>query len=163
MAHARADGSSSVHPARGGHRAVHRRSLRAVPAGPVAGISPAHRIWLHVDGVRMFGPGTHELLHNVAETGSLHQAAKQMGMSYTKAWHLLRENEQYLGWALVERRVGGATGGGTSLTGRGRDLLERFERFVAETDAAMLGAFDAAFGDWPSPPAPPDTAPEPLP
>ena len=60
---------SSDHPARGGHRAVHRRTLRAVPSGSGVGrIAPGHRIWLHVDGVRMFGPGMHELLGHVADT-----------------------------------------------------------------------------------------------
>ena len=123
-----------------------------MPAGPgIGAISPGYRIWLHVDGVRMFGPGTHELLRHVEGTGSLHQAAKLMSMSYTKAWHLLRETEEHLGWALVERRVGGAAGGGTSLTKGGLDLLRRFETFMAETDGAMLEAFDAAFGDWSSP------------
>jgi molybdate transport repressor ModE-like protein len=122
-----------------------------VPAGPgVGAISPGYRIWLHVNGVRMFGPGTHELLRHIQDTGSLHHAAKLMSMSYTKAWHLLRETEEHLGWALVERRVGGATGGGTSLTEAGQDLLERFETFMVETDAAMLDAFASAFGDWPS-------------
>jgi molybdate transport system regulatory protein len=152
MGHASADRSASEHPARGGHRAVHRRVLRAVRSGPgVGAIKPGYRIWLHVDGVRMFGPGTHELLRHVEDTGSLHRAAKLMGMSYTKAWHLLRKTEEHLGWPLVERHVGGATGGGTSLTARGRDLLQRFDRFVAETDTAMLAAFESAFGDWPSP------------
>lgn len=151
MGHLSADGSPSQHPARGGHRAVHRRSLRAVPAGPgVGAITPGHRIWLHVDGVRMFGPGTHELLRHVDDTGSLHQAAKLMGMSYTKAWQLLRKTEEHLGLTLVERRVGGVTGGGTYLTPRGRDLLERFDRFMAATDAAMRDAFASAFGDWPA-------------
>lgn len=141
--------SSPDHPARGGHRAVHRRALRAVPAGPGVGeISPGYRIWLHVDGVRMFGPGTHALLRHVAETGSLHQAAKLIGMSYTKAWHLLRETEDHLGFALVERRVGGQAGGGTSLTPRGQDLLDRFNRFLANTDVAMRQEFDAAFEGW---------------
>lgn len=150
MGHASADRSASDHPARGGHRAVHRRSLRAVPTGPHVGdISPGYRIWLHVDGVRLFGPGTHQLLRHVADTGSLHQAAQLMGMSYTKAWHLMRETEEHLGWALVERRVGGPAGGGTSLTPRGRDLLARFDRFVQQADAAMRDAFDRLFADWP--------------
>jgi molybdate transport system regulatory protein len=141
--------SSPDHPARGGHRAVHRRSLRSLPTGPgISEISPGYRIWLHVDGVRMFGPGTHALLRNVAETGSLHQAAKLLGMSYTKAWHLLRETEDHLGWTLVERRVGGQAGGGTSLTPRGQDLLDRFERFMESTGAAMQEAFDEAFDGW---------------
>jgi molybdate transport system regulatory protein len=111
-------------------------------------MTPGYRIWLHADGVRMFGPGTHELLRHVEHTGSLHQAAKLMGMSYTKAWTLLRKTEAHLGWPLVERHVGGAAGGGTSLTRRGLDLLRRFDRFVAITDAAMQDAFEAAFGDW---------------
>lgn len=100
----------------------------------------------------MFGPGTHELLRHIEDTGSLHQAAKFMAMSYTKAWHLLSETEEHLGVTLVERHVGGATGGGTSLTASGRDLLRRFATFTAETDAAMRAAFDAAFGDWQGPP-----------
>ncbi len=154
MGEASAGRPSSEHPARGGHRAAHRHSLRAIPAGPGMGdVSPGYRIWLHVDGVRMFGPGTHELLHHVASTGSLHQAAKLMGMSYTKAWHLLRKTEEHLGWALVERHVGGPSGGGTSLTPRGRDLLRRFELFMQETDESMSRAFEETFGDWPSDPA----------
>jgi molybdate transport system regulatory protein len=130
---------------------VHRRDLRSVPSGAgVGSISPGYRIWLHVDGVLMFGPGMHELLGRVATTGSLHKACKQMGMSYTKAWHLLRETEEHLGRKLVDRQVGGASGGGTSLTPVGRELVERFAVFMAETDAAMQTAFERSFGDWPS-------------
>lgn len=138
------------HPARGGHRAVHRHSLRSVPCGGRAGeIAPGRRIWLHVGGVRMFGPGTHELLHHVAATGSLHQAAQLMDMSYTKAWRLLRKTEEHLGGRLLERQVGGAAGGGSSLTPMGRELVRRFDAFLSETDAAMLSAFDRAFAGWP--------------
>ncbi len=144
-----AHGSPSGHPARGGHRAAHRRSPRASCADAGEGsISPGHRIWLHMDGVCMFGPGTHGLLRHIEKTGSLQTAARIMQMSYTKAWHLLRESEAHLGLTLVERRVGGAAGGGTSLTPVGRDLVRRFDEFMAETDAAMHEAFAAAFGDW---------------
>lgn len=144
-----ADGPPSGHPARGGHRAVHRRSLRSLPTGPgVGSVLPGRRIWLHADGVRMFGPGTDGLLRHIEGTGSLQTAARLMRMSYSKAWHLLRKTEEHLGLVLVERRVGGAAGGGTSLTPAGRDLLQRFERFTTEADAAMHDAFAAAFGDW---------------
>lgn len=123
-----------------------------MPSKPGAdAVTPGYRIRLHVDGVRMFGPGTHEYLRHVDKTGSLHQAAKLMGMSYAKAWTLLRKTEEHLCWPLVERHIGGAVGAGTSLTKTGRDLLQRVDRFVAETDAAMQEAFEAAFGDWSSP------------
>ncbi len=116
--------------------------------GPGVGrIEPGYRIWLHVDGARAFGPGMHELLGHVADTGSLHQAAKLMGMSYTKAWHLLRQTEEHLGWQLVERQVGGVSGGGSTLTAMGRDLVDRFAAFMADTDEAMDAAFERAFGD----------------
>lgn len=143
--------ASSGHPARGGHRAVHRHRLRVVRSGGQMGeVAPGYRLWLHVDGVRTFGPGTQELMERVQATGSLHQAAKLMNMSYTKAWHLLRETEEHLGWKLVERQVGGSTGGGTTLTPKGQDLVRRFARFTAETDAAMRRAFDRTFHDLPT-------------
>jgi molybdate transport system regulatory protein len=120
-----------------------------VPAHPGVGdVAPGYRIWLQREGVRMFGPGTRELLHQVAVSGSLHQAAKLMGMSYSKAWNLLRETEEHLGLALVDRHVGGASGGGTSLTSLGYDFLRRFDQFVAETDTGMRKAFDTAFDGW---------------
>lgn len=149
MAEASAKSPSNNHPARGGHRAVHRRRLRAVRGGGVTPVAPGHRVWLHVEGVRMFGPGMQELLERVAATGSLHQAAKLMDMSYTKAWHLLRETEEHLGWKLVERHVGGVSGGGTSLTPTGSELVRRFAAFMAETDAGMQAAFERSFRDWP--------------
>ena len=142
---------SADHPARGGHRAVHRRSLRALPSGPGAGrVAPGSRIWLHVDGERMFGPGTHELLRHVVATGSLHQAAGIMGMSYSKAWHLVRKTEDHLGFKLIERRVGGVAGGGSSLTPEGGELVARFDAFTAESEQAMGVAFQRAFSEWPT-------------
>jgi len=43
-----------------------------------------------IDGQNiLLGPGKVELLERVAETHSLNQAAKQMGMSYMKAWLLV--------------------------------------------------------------------------
>lgn len=138
------------HPARGGHRAVHRHSLRSVPAGdePRA-IAPGYRVWLHVDGVQMFGPGMHELLRRVEETGSLHQAAKLMGMSYNKAWRAMRRAEDRLGVKLLERRAGGRDGGGSVLTEEGAQFVERFRAFLDEADADLARLYRKYFGDAP--------------
>jgi molybdate transport system regulatory protein len=54
-----------------------------------------YKVWLDQDG-KAFGNGPSELLKRVEKTGSLHQAANQMGMSYSKAWCLIRTLEESL-------------------------------------------------------------------
>ena len=112
-------------------------------------VRPAQRIWLQENGVRMFGPGTNELLRRVDETGSLNQAAKDMAMSYSKAWRIVREVEQRLGVVLFERRTGGPDGGGSYLTHDARLLLSRFEAFTREAEEALEALFLKHFGDLP--------------
>jgi molybdate transport system regulatory protein len=73
------------------------------------------KLSLHTDG-KAFGLGPYELLSRVVPTGSLWQAAAEMGMSYTKAWRLVSTLEGRLGFLLLERHVGGRTGGGSGLT-----------------------------------------------
>ena len=72
-----------------------------------------------------------------------------MSMSCTKAWHPLRKTDEHLRRMLVERRVGGASGGGMALTPRGRDLPLHLQQFVDETDTAMGDSLQRAPGEWP--------------
>ena len=51
-----------------------------------------------------FGPGTCELLERVEVTQSLNQAAKDMGVSYSKAWKSLKNTEESLGVQLLIRK-----------------------------------------------------------
>jgi molybdate transport system regulatory protein len=141
------------HRAHGGSR-----SHNADPSGPSAGsaepaaerkVRPAQRIWLQEDGVRMFGPGAHELLRRVEQTGSLNQAAKDMAMSYSKAWRVMHQVERRLGVTLFEARAGGPDGGGSCLTDQGRLLIQRFEAFTREADDAVEALFERHFGDLP--------------
>jgi molybdate transport system regulatory protein len=152
-----AKATQSSDPA-GGHHRAHGGSRAHNPAQPSGvgepvrsalsrDVHPAQRIWLQEDGVRMFGPGTHELLRLVDDSGSLNQAAKDMGMSYSKAWRIVREVEQRLGIVLFERQTGGPGGGGSRLTDRGRLLLLRFDAFSREADEALEELFERHFGD----------------
>ena len=147
------DPVSSRHRAHGGSRSHNRPQPVALPqpSQPAAehDVRPAQRIWLQENGVRMFGPGTNELLRRVDETGSLNQAAKDMAMSYSKAWRIVREVEQRLGVVLFERRTGGPDGGGSHLTHDARLLLWRFEAFTREADEALGALFVKHFGDLP--------------
>ena len=78
---------------------------------------------------KLFGPGAAQLLEGVADLGSLRRSAARMEMSYNKAWSVVHACEEQLGFALLERRIGGAGGGGASLTEKGRALLARYRAF----------------------------------
>jgi molybdate transport system regulatory protein len=114
---------------------------------PPPRIRAGHRVFLHEHGESLFGPGTFDLLVLVDETGSLHQAAKLMGMSYNKAWRAMRQAEDHLGVKLLARRTGGADGGGSVLTEDGVKLMERFRAFLDEADADLARLYQKYFGD----------------
>lgn len=88
-----------------------------------------------------FGPGKARLLELVEETGSIRRAAAGMGMSYRRAWLLLRDIGNVIGMPAVQTRTGGPNGGGTSLSTRGRAMLEQYrmiERRAAQSCAKEL-------------------------
>ena len=94
---------------------------------------------------KRFGPGPMRLLQGVRETGSLQKAAERMGMAYSKAWKLIGRLEAQWGFKLLERQPGGPHGGGSTLTNEGRDLLERYQKLLEETDRAAAAAFQKYF------------------
>jgi len=96
----------------------------------------AYKVWLDNNG-KAFGEGPYELLKHVRETGSLHQAAIRMGMSYRKAWLTIQASEQRLGFSLLERTVGGASGGGSHITPAGRVFITKYELFRGEVSRTL--------------------------
>lgn len=82
------------------------------------------------DSATVFGRGTAELLRGVEATGSLNQAAKSIGMAYSKAWTGIKNTEEQLGFPLIERRAQH----GSVLTEKGRAFLLVYEQ--AESAAA---------------------------
>ena len=77
-----------------------------------------------------FGGADAELLRAVDEHGSVSEAAETLGRSRARALNRLEELEDAFG-SLVERRRGGADGGGSRLTADARTLLARFDRLRA--------------------------------
>ena len=140
-------GASSRHERGVERRREHAAKLRGAEGGPR--IDAGHRIFLHERGEPLFGPGVCDLLVRVDETGSLHQAAKSMGMSYSKAWRVMREAERHLGVDLLQRQAGGPDGGGSVLTEDGRQLMLRFRAFADEADAELDRLYRKHFGDLP--------------
>ena len=93
------------------------------------------------DEGRVFGPGPAELLERTHQTGSLRAAAAQMGMAYSKATRIIRTAEEELGYALLERRIGGASGGGSALTFEAKLLLARYRSWQAAAQSAAQTLF----------------------
>ena len=109
-------------------------------------IKAACKIWLSKNDEKAFGQGPCKILRQVEKTNSLHQAAREMGMSYNKAWRLIRLMERRLGFPLLEKQVGGLSGGGSQLTPEAKDQVERYERFETDSIKAVAKVYQKHFG-----------------
>ena len=105
----------------------------------------AYKLWLDHHG-KAFGDGPYELLKWVDKTKSLHQAAHQMGMAYSKAWKLILTIEKRLGLPLLERKVGGHSGGGSRITPQAKKLMNQYERFCKDVKTALEKIYQRHFG-----------------
>jgi len=104
----------------------------------------AGSLWIECDGERFFGPGRVELLQLIDETGSINKAAKQMGMSYKKAWEMINILNKQTANPFVVTQTGGEKGGGSVITEEARKLIsyhqqlrERFLAFLKNETTAL--------------------------
>ncbi len=86
---------------------------------------------------RFFGPGRLQLLENIIATGSISQAAKQMSMSYKKAWDMVQSMNQQVISPIVSTHTGGEKGGGTTVTEEGKHLMAAFKQLHEEIQQAF--------------------------
>ena len=89
------------------------------------------------DGTPFFGPGVAELFSLIAETGSVRHASEKMGLSYSKAWKMIRGTEKATGKEAVVRTQGGKGGGKAELTASGRQLLDAFLTLEKEMEKCL--------------------------
>jgi molybdate transport system regulatory protein len=94
-------------------------------------------LWIECGREKFFGPGRLELLERIDKTGSLNRAAREMGMSYKKAWEMINSLNSQSGHPLVILKSGGENGGGSVITKQARELImchrllrKRFEAFL---------------------------------
>jgi molybdate transport system regulatory protein len=83
------------------------------------------------------GPGRADLIEFIAETGSISEAAKRMGMSYKRAWSLVQSLNEGFGAPLVETQRGGAGQGGAIVTDAGHEVLKRYRHMQERTRTAI--------------------------
>ncbi|PKO20106.1 ModE family transcriptional regulator [candidate division BRC1 bacterium HGW-BRC1-1] len=83
------------------------------------------------------GPGKADLLELIADKGSISAAAREMGMSFRRAWALVQIMNTAFVQPLVKCETGGSHGGGASLTAEGIKILKEYR---SAEEAAMKAA-----------------------
>lgn len=83
------------------------------------------------------GPGKAELVERIAATGSISAAARDMGMSYRRAWQLVEALNRAFRQPVVATAVGGTRGGGARVTPFGRRVVADYRRMEGKASAAI--------------------------
>ena len=78
------------------------------------------------------------LLECIELEHSLQKGAARAELAYSNAWQMLNRMEESLGCRLVERTLGGASGGGSSLTEPGREWVTRYRSLEQELAQDLL-------------------------
>lgn len=85
------------------------------------------RVWIERDNKVFLGEGRVRLLKSIERTQSLSKSAKELKMSYKKAWNLIDSVNKNATKPVVEKSAGGSGGGGTVLTTYGKELVRVFD------------------------------------
>ncbi len=91
------------------------------------------------------GLGKIELLEGIARTGSLSQAAREMRMSYRRAWLLLEDMNLSFDQPVAHASVGGRGGGGVVLTPLGTRLVAGYRQLESSLQP-LAGTYLEDFG-----------------
>lgn len=100
------------------------------------------------DGEKFFGEGPCRLFHLIDECGSLRAASIAMGMSYSKAFGIVKHAEKALCFPVTARRIGGKNGGGSELTENAREWLSRFEQYREDCRRMNEQLFEKHFASF---------------
>ena len=85
------------------------------------------RIWIEIDDKIFLGEGRVKLLQSIDKTQSLSKSAKELKISYKKAWNLIDSLNKLSEKPIVIKSTGGSGGGGTVLTPYGKKIVIAFD------------------------------------
>lgn len=84
-------------------------------------------------------------LELIAHTGSMQTACKQLHISYSKGWRIIKAAESYLGYPLLSTQTGGSGGGFSCLTVKGARFLERYLKMETSLNQTAAKLYDQLF------------------
>lgn len=89
------------------------------------------------------GPGKIALLEAIRSTGSISAAARQLRMSYRRAWLLVEEVNAALREPAVASAAGGHRGGGAVVTPVGEQVIELYRSIEGIAQSSAREEFQA--------------------
>jgi molybdate transport system regulatory protein len=95
------------------------------------------KIRILIGAVVAIGPGRADLLGAIARTGSISAAAREMKMSYRRAWLLVEAMNAAFRRPLIETLTGGRSGGGARVTELGAEVLRRYRAMEHKASRAV--------------------------
>lgn len=98
------------------------------------------------EGDKFMGIGVLWLLQKVAEEKSLRKGAAKLGISYSKAFLMVRTLEERLGVPVLERKKGGAEHSGATLTPFGEEFIVLYDRFQKEAKESVQKPYEEFSG-----------------
>ena len=104
---------------------------------------PQLSIRIDFDDEGRLGPGKVALLERIAQEGSISAAGRAMNMSYKRAWELVADINRNFEEPLVTAQTGGRTGGGASLTERGKELIRHYRAIERKALSATARHLEA--------------------
>ena len=84
------------------------------------------------------GPGKITLLESIIKNGSIAVAAKKMGMSYKKAWKLVKEINVASSNKIILSNAGGKGVGGTKISEEGIKFIKTFREIENKVFKATI-------------------------
>ncbi|MFX1674468.1 LysR family transcriptional regulator [Paraburkholderia sp. A2WS-5] len=97
---------------------------------------------IHDDTIAL-GPGKVQLLEAVREQGSISAAARSLNMSYRRAWLLMDELNRALASPATVSEHGGQSGGGSTLTPVGEEIIRLYRGIEARAAAVCAPEIEA--------------------
>jgi molybdate transport system regulatory protein len=89
------------------------------------------------------GPGKIRLLEAIRESGSLSKAARELGMSYRRAWLLVESLKQSFREPVTVASTGGKHGGGMLITEFGAALVKSYRQLEHDFETLAARRFTA--------------------